>query len=103
MLGTIRGQALNLAKMHVANYCLALKSEAGAVDVMHVVLGLNERFKLVGTEDAPAFANDVNHFYVALLNQRVEEISRGGYWKFKAITKGEALAQLTRELTALSA
>ena len=103
MLGTISGQALNLAKMHIANYCLALKNEAGAVDVMHVVVGINDRFKLVDTAEAFALATDVNHFYVALLNQQVEEINRGGYWKFKAITKGEALAQLTRELIALGA
>ncbi|VVM55336.1 hypothetical protein PS684_00137 [Pseudomonas fluorescens] len=103
MIGTISGQALNLAKMHIANYCLALKNEAGAVDVVHVVVGINDRFKLVNTADALALANDVNHFYLALLNQQVEEISRGGYWKFKAITKGEALIQLTRELTALGA
>lgn len=103
MLGTISGQALNLAKMHIANYCLALKNEAGAVDVEHVVVGINERFKLVNQVDAFALAADVNHFYLALLNQQIEEINRGGYWKFKAITKGEALLQLTRELTTLGA
>lgn len=42
MFGKIEGQRLNLAKMYMANYCIALENQAGSVNVEYVVTNINE-------------------------------------------------------------
>ncbi|WP_242894214.1 hypothetical protein [Stenotrophomonas maltophilia] len=103
MFGKIEGQRFNLAKMHIANYCIALEGEAGNVDVAYVVSNINQKFKLVPPNETDALAADVDHFYTCLTSQSVASIDRGSYWKWKAMTKVDAMAELTRELEALMA
>ncbi|MFS8373856.1 hypothetical protein JH314_16700 [Xanthomonas campestris] len=101
MFGKIEGQRLNLAKMHIANYCIALEGEAGNVDVAYVVSKINQKFKLVPPIEASALVADVDHFYICLTNQSVSSIDRGSYWKWKTMTQVDAMVELTRELEAL--
>lgn len=103
MFGKIEGQRLNLAKMHIANYCCALEQQAGSVDVRHVVSKINSDFRLVPSHEAEALVSDVNHFYTCLTSQQVTAIDRGSYWKWKTMSIFEAKAELERELNALQA
>ncbi|HDZ8836217.1 TPA: hypothetical protein RUX00_004287 [Aeromonas dhakensis] len=103
MFGKIEGQRLHLAKMYIANYCIALAQQAGTVDVRHVVLNINEEFGLVNAHEAEALVSDVVHFYNCLVSQQVDAIDRGSYWKWKAISAFEAKNELVRELNALKA
>ncbi|ELY6200812.1 hypothetical protein SNQ24_003374 [Cronobacter sakazakii] len=103
MFGKIEGQRLNLAKMHIANYCIALEQQAGAIDVSYVVEDINREFKLVPRLDTNALINDVFYFYDCIKNQQVTSIDRGGYWKWKAMSAFEAKEELARELSALQA
>lgn len=103
MFGKIEGQRLNLAKMHIANYCIALESQAGGLDLNHVVTNINMDFKLVPPAETSALVADVQYFYDCLTNQQVTAIDRGSYWKWKAMSKVEAMAELTKELNALMA
>jgi hypothetical protein len=103
MFGKIEGQRLHLAKMYIANYCIALEQQAGSVDVSHVVSHINAEFKLVPDNEIAALVNDVSHFYYCLVNQQVDAIDRGSYWKWKAMSAFEAKEELSRELNALQA
>ncbi len=103
MFGKIKGQRLHLAKMHLANYCISMEDQAGRVDVQYVVRNINEEFSLVSPQDVEALVSDVNHFYECLINQQVESIDRGSYWKFRAISPFEAKQNLAAELGALKA
>ena len=103
MFGKIEGQRLRLAKMYIANYCIALEQQAGGVNVAHVVSNINAEFRLVSESETAALVNDVNHFYHCLVNQQVDAIDRGGYWKWKAMSSFEAKEELARELHALQA
>jgi hypothetical protein len=58
---------------------------------------------LVSPQDVEALASDVNYFYECLINQQVESIDRGSYWKFRAISPFEAKQNLALELDALKA
>lgn len=103
MFGMIEGQRLNLAKMHIANYCAALAAQAGGVDVLFVVTSINAEFKLVPEEQVAAFGQDVLHFYNCLQNQQVGAINRGGYWKWRALSPFEAKVELNQALGGLPA
>jgi len=103
MFGKIEGQRLNLAKMHIANYCMALEQEAGAVNVNHVVANINERFKLVPSQQTDALASDVGRICDCFSSQEVSSIDRGSYWKWKANSALEAKAEVEKELKALQA
>jgi hypothetical protein len=102
IFGKIEGQRLNLAKMSIANYCIALEQQAGGIDVRHVVSNINAEFGLVPTQDAEALISDVQHFYSCIVNQQVGAIDRGSYWKWKAMSALEAKDELARELSAQS-
>lgn len=103
MFGKIEGQRLHLAKMYIANYCIALEQQAGSVDVRHVVLNINQEFGLVDANEAEALVSDVQHFYSCLVSQQVSAINRSSYWKWKAMSVFEARDELARELSALKA
>jgi len=103
MFGEITGQRLQLAKMHIANYALALKDQAGSLDLNHFIQNLNSEFKLVSEDQTFAFMQDINYFYQALENQQVTAIDRGSYWKFKAMSLLEVKNELAKELNALRA
>lgn len=101
MFGKIEGQRLNLAKMYIANYCIALADQAGRLDVYHVVKNINRDFGLVPDSQADALAQDVEYFYNCLVNQSISAIDRGSYWKWKAMNAYEALEELSKELSSL--
>lgn len=101
MFGKIEGQRLHLAKMHIANYCLVIRSLPGFTDLGRTVRDINDQFKLVPRSEVAALVADVASFCECLANQQVTAIDRGGYWKWKASAKADALAELTRELNAL--
>jgi len=106
MFGKIEGQRLNLAKMHIANYCCALEQQAGRVDIRHVVSNINNEFRLVPGNETERLIGDVSHFYTCLTSQQVTAIDRGSYWKWKvmsAFEAEEAKAELEKELQALQA
>ena len=103
MFGKIEGQKLNLAKMCLANYCIALAQQAGSINVQYVVTNINSEFKLVPQDQTNALVADVTHFYNCIVNQQVDSIDRGSYWKWKAMSALEAKEELTRELNALKA
>jgi hypothetical protein len=103
MFGKIQGQRLHLAKMYIANYCIALESQAGSLNIYHVVSNINDQFGLVAAHETDALIQDVEHFYNCLTNQQVASIDRGSYWKWKAMSTMDAMAELTKELNALMA
>lgn len=101
MLGKISGQKLRLAKMYIASYCISLEKQSGKIDISHVIKTINSEFKLVETFEINDFTNDITNYYLALKNDKVESIDRGGYWKFKATNAKDALIELTKELNNL--
>lgn len=103
MFGKIEGQRLHLAKMYIANYCIALEAQAGSIDIRHVVLGINDQFCLVSNLEGESLVSDINYFYNCLINQKIKSIDRGSYWKFRAISPLEAKKNLVLELEALKA
>jgi hypothetical protein len=103
MFGKITGQRLRLAKMYIANYCIILEQQAGSVNIHYVVTNINNEFSLVASNEAEALVSDVGYFYHCLINQQVDAIDRGSYWKWKAMSAFEAKEELRRELEALQA
>jgi hypothetical protein len=101
MFGKIEGQRLHLAKMHIANYCIALERQAGSLNIYHVVSSINEQFGLVAAHETNALVQDVEYFYNCLTSQQIASIDRGSYWKWKAMSTMDAMAELTKELSAL--
>jgi hypothetical protein len=101
MFGKIEGQRLHLAKMCIANYCIALEQQAGSVNVQHVVSSINDEFHLVDNKEAQLLVNDIISFYNCLVNQKTESIDRGNYWKWRAMSAFDAKAELSKELKAL--
>ncbi|SFT54686.1 hypothetical protein [Halomonas saccharevitans] len=103
MWGKIEGQRLRLAKMYIADYCLALREESGNVDIPYVVARINNEFHLVPESEMLSLINDIGYFFHCLDNQQVEALDRGGYWKWKAVSALEAKAELERNLNQLQA
>ncbi|MDE2389959.1 MAG: hypothetical protein KGN35_12935 [Betaproteobacteria bacterium] len=101
MIGQITGQRLQLAKMHIAYYALALEEQAGALSLDHLIRQLNAEFKLVDGSLESALIQDIDYFYQAIKHQQISAIDRGGYWKFKAMSLLEAKNELVKELNAL--
>lgn len=102
LLGKIEGQRLNLAKMFMANYCLALAHQAGGVDVGHVVRQMNHEYKLVPIGATEALVQDVQYFFDCLANQQITSVDRAAYWKWRAMSAFAAKQDLERELKALA-
>ncbi len=103
MIGKITGQRLQLAKIHIANFLLALEDQAGALDLNHSIRKLNGEFKLVDHSQESAFVQDITYYYDAIKNQQVTAVDRGSYWKFKAMSYLEVKNELACELNALRA
>jgi translation initiation factor IF-2 len=97
----VKGQALNLAKMRIANHCQQIEEVNGSVNVRNVVTNINDMFKLVPKEQAAALAQDVEAMHTALQKQQVDEINRGGYWKMCATHTATSLKALEAELKEL--
>ena len=103
MFFKLTGTALQAAQLSIARYCLQLESQSGAINVAHVVTKINDEYRLVPAQSLNALVNDVSYAHTYLKNQQLEEISRAGYWKFKALSPFEAKGQLDDELGALGA
>ncbi|CAO3460798.1 hypothetical protein [Azospirillum argentinense] len=101
MLGTITGQRLMLAKMHIANYIIDQMERAGGGNVSYMVSNLNAEYGIVAPADLPFFIQDIGLFCDALMNQSVTEIDRAAYWKFRAMSAIDAKRALETELNAL--
>ncbi|WJJ93290.1 hypothetical protein [Neopusillimonas aromaticivorans] len=103
MFFKLTGTALQAAQISIARYCLQLEGQSGAIDIVHVVKNINDEYRLVPEKALDALINDISYAYAYLKNQQLEEMSRAGYWKFKALSPFEAKQQLDDELGALGA
>ncbi|MDI5833995.1 hypothetical protein [Shewanella xiamenensis] len=103
MLFKLTGTALQSAQMSIARYCLQLEGQSGAINIPHVVTNINDEYRLVPQDALSALINDISYAYDYLKNQQVQEMSRAGYWKFKALSPFEAKQELDGELQALGA
>lgn len=103
MFFKLTGTALQAAQMSIARYCRQLEIQSGAIDIAHVVVNINEEYRLVPQNSLTALINDISYAYDYLKNQQLEEMSRAGYWKFKALSPFEAKQELDRDLEALTA
>lgn len=103
MFFKLTGTALQSAQMSIARYCLQLEGQSGAINISHVVKNINDEYRLVPQNALSALINDISYAYNYLKNQQVEEMSRAGYWKFKALSPFEAKQELDGELEALGA
>lgn len=103
MFFKLTGTALQAAQMSIGRYCLQLEGQSGAIDISHIVTNINDEYRLVPEEALGALINDISHAYTYLKNQKLQEMSRAGYWKFKALSPFEAKQQLDDELGLLGA
>ena len=101
MFFKLTGTALQAAQISIARYCLQLEGQSGAINIQHVVTNINDEYRLVPNDALSALVNDISYAYTYLKNQQLEEMSRAGYWKFKALSPFEAKQQLDGELEAL--
>ena len=99
----LTGTALQSAQMSIARYCLQLERLSGAIDIAHAVTNINDEYRLVPQDALSALINDISFAHSYLKNQQVEEMSRAGYWKFRALSPFEAEQELDSELVALGA
>jgi hypothetical protein len=102
MLSKIEGQRLTLAKICIANYCIALDKQAGSVDVEYVVSKVNKEFNLVSENEIKALVSDINNLYHCFINQQVNAINRSGYWKWKLMSPPEAREEMISALVQIS-
>ena len=103
MFFKLTGTALQAAQMSIARYCLQLESQSGAINIAHVVTKINDEYRLVPQAALGALINDISFAHTYLSNQQLDEMSRAGYWKFKALSPFEAKQQLDDDLGALGA
>lgn len=103
MFFKLTGTALQSAQMSIARYCLQLEGQSGAINIRHVVTNINDEYHLVPQDALSALINDISYACDYLKNQQVQEMSRAGYWKFKALSPFEAKQELAGELQALGA
>lgn len=89
--------------MSIARYCLQLEEQSGAIVIAHVVKNINDQYRLVPEQALGALTNDISLAYNYVKNQQLKEMSRAGYWKFKALSPFEAKQELDGELRALGA
>lgn len=103
MFNKLTGTALLSAQISIARYCLQLEQQSGLIDISHVVTNINDAYNLVHRDLLPALINDVSLAFLYVKNQQVVEMSRAGYWKFKALSPFVAKQVLDSELQALGA
>lgn len=103
MFSKLTGTALQAAQMSIARYCLQLEAQSGAINIAHVVKNINDEYRLVPEQALGALTSDISFACNYLKNQQLQEMSRAGYWKFKALSPFEAKRELDRELGALDA
>jgi hypothetical protein len=94
ILGTLSGAAVQNVELTIARYCVQLKELSGSINIEYVVTDINNKYKLVAPNQLSILVNDIAHAFQFIENQKIEEISRAGYWKFKAKTKIEAIFEL---------
>lgn len=99
----LKGTALQSAQMSIARYCLQLEGQSGAINIPHVVTSINNEYRLVPQGALSELINDISYAYNYLKNQQIQEMSRAGYWKFKALSPFEAKQVLDRDLETLGA
>ena len=99
----LTGTALQSAQISIARYCLNLEGQSGAIDVAHVVTNINNDYRLVPQDSLAGLISDIQNAYSYLKNQKTSEISRAGYWKFKALSPFKAKQELDNELAGLCA
>lgn len=103
MFFKLTGAALQSAQMSIAQYCLQLEQQSGAINIAHVVTNINDEYRLVPQDALNALINDISYAFAYVKNQQVDSMSRAGYWKFKALSPFEAKQILDSELEALGA
>jgi hypothetical protein len=95
----LSGSALQSAELAIARYCLDLENQSGAINIVYVVQQLNNKYKLVPSDELENLTKDIINAFHYVKNQHVQEISRAGYWKFQAKTAFEALDDLRQSLS----
>ena len=98
----LTGTALQSAQISIARYCLNLELQSGAINISHVIANINDEYHIVPSNALNALINDIENAYNYLKNQQTTEISRAGYWKFKALSPFEAKQELSNELSRLN-
>jgi hypothetical protein len=99
----LTGTALQSAQVSIARYCLNLEKQSGAINIAHIVTNINYEYRIVPTNSLNSLINDITYAHHYLKNQKTREMSRAGYWKFKALSPFEAKQQLNGELSVLNA
>lgn len=95
----LTGSALQSAELAIARYCLDLEDQSGAINIAYIVKQLNNKYKLVPSDEIESLTQDISNAFYYVKNQQVQEISRAGYWKFQAKTAFEALNDLRQSLS----
>jgi len=98
----LTGTALQSAQISIARYCLNLEEQSGVINIAYVVTSLNDEYRIVPSNMLNALINDIGNAYNYLKNQQTVEISRAGYWKFKALSPYGAKQILDNELAELN-
>lgn len=99
----LTGTALQSAQISIARYCLNLEGQSGAINIAHVVTHINDEYHIVPSSALNALINDIENAHNYLKNQQTTEISRAGYWKFKALSPFKAKQALDNDLLGLNA
>ena len=99
----LTGTALQSAQISIARYCLNLEGQSGVINIAHVVTNINNQYHIVPSSSLNALINDIENAYNYLKNQKITEMSRAGYWKFKALSPFEAKQTLDNDLLELNA
>lgn len=98
MFRYLAGTALQSAQISIARYCVELEKQSGAINIEYVISQINDEYRLVPSEQLAALINDIGYACQYLKNQQLEQMSRAGYWKFKAKSPFAAKYQLDHEL-----
>lgn len=97
----LTGTALQSAELYIARYCLQLEGQSGSIDIAYAVKVINDEYRLVPEHALAKLASDISYAFGYLKNQQLGEMSRAGYWKFKALSPFEAKQALHDNLVPL--
>ena len=96
---TLHGTALQNAEIAIARYCLKLKDITGVIDIEYIVTTLNTEYRLVADNFLSSLIFDIRNAFTYLESQQLTEMSRAGYWKFKAQHLVGIKSELEKEIS----
>lgn len=96
LAGTITGHNLRQAKIKIAEFCRGIEERNGSVNINNIVYNIVQEYQLdCNWED---LVHDVYLFYIAIRDERVQQISRYGYYQFRIIDSIEKLEEFLDNL-----